>query len=65
MGFYFVFNVIEFKFVHEVCIDKLKQTKTNLQKYVVIPPLLFKLPYICARARAMPRAKKKSAKGSN
>ena len=37
---------------------------TNKDKFTeIFPRLFFKPPYICARA--MPRAEKKSAKGSN
>ena len=36
-------KIIKFKFVHEVCIIQLKQTKTNLQKYLhpssIKPPI--------------------------
>ena len=43
------------------------QSKTNKDKssesIEIFPPLLLKPPYICARA--MPRAQKRSAKGSS
>ena len=45
--------------MHEVCI--IRYSKTNKDKYKdIIPPLLLKPPYICARA--MPRAKKDKQK---
>ena len=54
-------KIVEFNFVHEVWIIKYIINKDKSTE--IFPPLLLKQTNICQRA--MPRAKKRSAKGTN
>ena len=54
------FFIIEFKFVHEVCIIKKNKQR---QIYIIFPPLLLLKPTDKC-ARAMQRAKRSKQKGS-